>query len=53
MVWTINHNLGFKPAGVQIFDSGGTEWLGIVEHLDNNTLTVTFTAAFGGVAYVS
>jgi hypothetical protein len=52
-VWTINHNLGYRPGGILIEDSGGNTWIGDVDHVDDNTLTVTFTAAFGGFAYLS
>lgn len=52
-VWTINHKLGFKPGGVQVTDSGGNDWVGEVDHLDANNLTVTFTAPFAGTAFIS
>jgi len=52
-VWTVNHNLGYEPAGVFVTDSGGTEWIGEVEHIDANTLTITFKTAFGGTVRVS
>lgn len=52
-VWTIVHNLGYRPGGILIIDSAGTEWQGEIAHLDLNTLTITFTVAFGGTAYLS
>lgn len=52
--WTITHNLGYRPGGIQVFDSGGEQWFGVVEHIDVNSLTIDFGAAiFGGTAYIS
>lgn len=51
-VWTVNHNLGKRPA-VSAEDSSGAPVEGVVSHLDENTLTITFSAAFGGVAYLN
>lgn len=51
-VWTITHNLGKRPA-VQVFDSSGAECLGAIVHVSDDQLTVTFSAAFGGVAYLN
>lgn len=49
-VWTIPHNLGFRPV-VAIFTVGGVEILaGEVIHLTLNTLTITFDVAFAGSA---
>lgn len=53
IIWIVNHNLGFRPGGVLVTDSGGNEVEGIVSHIDANTLTITFLAAFGGFAYLS
>lgn len=50
--WTINHNLGFRP-NVSAFDSGGSEVEGDIQHVDVNTLILTFNAAFGGKATLS
>lgn len=52
--WAIPHNLGFRPAGLKIFDLDG----GLIEedtltYVDDNNLTLTFTAAFSGTAYLS
>ena len=51
-VWSIEHNLGFFP-NVMSFDSAGTQIVGEVEHIDKNVLTITFSAATGGKAYLS
>ena len=52
-VWTVNHNLGFFPAGVMVYDSTDRQFIGDVEHINTNTLTITFAAGFSGVAYIS
>jgi len=44
------HNLGRKPA-VVVVDSGGSQVLGDVAYVDQNTVTLTFTAPFGGQAF--
>lgn len=51
-VWEINHGLGFHPA-VTVQDSAGTTVEGELEYLDANNVQITFSAAFGGVAYLS
>jgi hypothetical protein len=50
--WTINHNLGFYPA-VSVVDSGENVVIGDVTYISTNTLSVSFTASFGGKAYLS
>ncbi len=51
-VWTIEHNLGFYPS-VNVFMSSGDVVEGAIEHQDTNTLTVTFSVAISGTAYLS
>ena len=51
-VWTITHNLNFYP-NVTTMDSSGSIVEGEIEHLNRNTLRVTFLAAFSGQAYLS
>ena len=48
-VWTINHNLGFRPV-VYIIDTAGTEVVGFVEHPTVNQAVITFSAGFAGQA---
>ncbi len=48
-VWTVIHNLGKRPA-VAITDSGGNQVGGKVEHIDVNTVRLTFSFPFGGEA---
>jgi len=50
--WIINHNLGFKP-NVTVVDSAGTIYEGEITYTNTNSLTVTFSAAFSGKAYLS
>lgn len=52
-VWTIVHNLGFKPGGITVTDSAGTEVDGIRKHIDVNTLEIHFEAPMGGYAALS
>jgi hypothetical protein len=51
-VWTITHPLTFQP-NVAVVDSAGDEVEGDVKHLNPTTIQVTFSAAFGGTAYLS
>lgn len=48
-VWTITHNLGFRP-GISATDTSGYEVEGSVLHLSDNQLRITFSAAFAGRA---
>lgn len=50
--WAIPHNLGKKPS-VHVVDSGGNEVEGDVSHTDVNNLTITFSAAISGHAYLN
>ena len=50
--WTITHNLGYYPA-VSIVDSGENLVIGDVTYISTNILSVSFTASFGGKAYLS
>lgn len=50
--WVITHNLGFKP-NVTVVDSAGTIYEGEITYTNTNSLTVSFSAAFSGKAYLS
>jgi len=50
--WTINHNLGFYPS-VTVVDNGDNVVVGDVNYISTNSLTVSFSAVFGGKAYLS
>jgi hypothetical protein len=48
-VWTLNHNLGFRP-GVRAYSNGGREMLGEVVHTSLNQTLVYFDDAAAGFA---
>ena len=50
--WTITHTLDKKPS-ITVVDSGDNKVYGEVDYIDNNTLTITFNAAFSGKAYLN
>jgi hypothetical protein len=51
-VWTITHNLGWYP-NVTVQDSGGSIVEGEIAYTSTMSLTITFTGAFSGRAYLS
>lgn len=51
-VWSIAHGLGTYPS-VTVIDSGESVVIGDVQYIDNNNLIITFSAAFGGKAYLN
>ena len=50
--WTINHGLTFQPS-VQVVDSAGTTIEGVVNYNSSTQLTVEFSVAVSGTAYLS
>jgi hypothetical protein len=50
--WSIGHNLGFYPSAT-VFMSSGDTVEGNIEHQDVNNLTITFSVAISGTAYLS
>ena len=50
--WVVTHNLGFNP-NVTVQDSAGTIVEGEITYTTLNNLTLTFTSAFSGYAYLS
>ncbi len=50
--WTITHNLNCRPS-VTAIDSSGTVVNGRIQYLDDNSLTISFSAAFNGEAYLN
>lgn len=50
--WTIVHNLGIFPS-VTVVDSGGSVQIGEVLYVSANEITLTFSAAFAGKAYLN
>ena len=51
--WQIVHNLGFRPAGVQVTDDSGDDVVGVVTHPDLNTTVITFALPLSGTADLS
>ena len=49
--WTVNHNLNKYPS-VTIVDSANDEVEGNVNHVSKTQLTITFSAAFSGKAFL-
>jgi hypothetical protein len=52
IVWTIIHNLGKNPS-VTVTDSAGTIVVGDVVYTGPNSLTIQFSVAFSGSAYLN
>ena len=50
--WSITHNL-LKFPSVTVLDSSGNTVFGDIVYNDNRTLTLTFSAAFTGTAYLN
>lgn len=50
LTWTINHNLGYKPALADCKDSAGTQHAPWREDPDVNTTILTFLGATDGFA---
>jgi len=50
--WNVNHNLDKFPS-VAVVDSANTTVEGGIEYIDENNLTLTFTGAFSGKAYLN
>lgn len=50
--WTVNHGLGFYP-NLTVQDSAGTIYEGEITYTNSDSLTVTFSSAFSGKAYLS
>lgn len=50
--WNITHNLSFYP-NITVKDSGGSIVEGEISYTNSNSLTITFSAAFSGIAYLS
>ena len=51
-LWTITHPLPFQP-NVNVVDSAGEQVEGEVDYVAADTITVAFSAAFTGAAYLS
>jgi hypothetical protein len=52
--WSITHSLGYDPAGVVVKDQEGSVVIGgDIDYVSADSLTLTFSAAFSGTAYLS
>ena len=52
VIWNITHNLGKNPS-VSVEISGGRQGLADVIYINNNSLTINFSAAKSGKAYLN
>lgn len=50
--WIITHNLGYYPS-VTVVDNGDNVVIGDVSYISANQISVSFSASFGGKAYLS
>lgn len=50
--WSITHSLGGRPS-VTVVDSGGTVVIGEVVYNSDTSITINFSAAFSGFAYLT
>jgi hypothetical protein len=50
--WTVIHNLNFFP-NVTVFDSGESQVEGSVTHINETTLSITFSSSISGKAHLS
>ena len=50
--WNITHNLGKFPS-VSVVDTANTAGFGAVSYINDNQLTITFSGAFAGKAYLN
>ena len=51
-VWTIPHNLNRRPSITVVNSSFGVV-CGQMDYIDDNTITITFSAPFSGKAYLN
>jgi hypothetical protein len=52
-VWTVTHNLGYRPGGVRVAADNGDMYFPIVVDLDANTVRLTFSEPVSGWVYIS
>lgn len=52
--WTVAHNMGYRPGGVDARDSSGAQWIGSITHLDENNFEINYGEfSFSGELYCS
>jgi hypothetical protein len=52
-VWTIPHGLSFRPNVTAVDSTGRAIWPGALDYTSATTVTLTFSAAVGGEAYLT
>jgi hypothetical protein len=52
-IWTIEHNLGYRPGGVRVAADNGNMYFPVIVDLDENTVRLTLPEAVSGWAYLS
>lgn len=52
-VWTVQHNLGYRPGGLRVFGTDSEEVDPPHTHLSDDVLLLTFTEPTAGTAYIS
>jgi hypothetical protein len=52
-VWTVTHDLSFWPNVTAVDSTGRAIWPGTVDYPSASSVTLTFSAAVGGEAYLS
>jgi hypothetical protein len=50
--WTVNHNLGRKPAGISLLTLGQVEFDADIVHLNDNQFVVVMEQPFSGIVRV-
>lgn len=53
LVVTIDHELGFHPAGIVCLDNGGGMHYGMIAYPNEDTIQITFLIPFSGTIYLS
>lgn len=51
-LWTVNHNLGYKPSAVRILSVGGLELIAAVLDISDDQLQVSFSTPTAGSAVI-
>lgn len=51
-LWIVSHNLGKFPS-VAVVDSAGSVVIGEISYLDGNSISISFSGAFSGKAYLN
>lgn len=51
-IWVVHHDLNKYPC-VSIVDTGKNEIVGDIKHIDKNNLTINFSHAFSGMAFLN